>query len=109
MFNKMLASDIDTKESKTGRIDLSDAINVSQLDVILKYIYTTELEVDPKELVGVWVNVDKFQHFLLTVECERLVMKHLTIENAKDILGVATLLSSRAVIEHCKILLTPKV
>jgi hypothetical protein len=99
-FFTMLLGDVPTEEAKTKKVVIDDATE-SQMNSILKYIYSKEFDVDVKDVVGVWILANKFVLEDLQVECESMILKNLNKDNAKDIKKVAELLQSKRIMEQC--------
>jgi hypothetical protein len=99
-FFKILLGEAVTEERKTMRVAVDDASEQNIL-TILKYIYCKEFDVTEKDVASVWVLSNKFNLEDLQVECESLIMKHLTKDNAKDFKQVAEVLGSKRISEMC--------
>jgi hypothetical protein len=93
--------EIETEEKKTKTVQF-DLVDSTQMECVLKYLYTKEFKVDIKDIVPVWLMSDKLQISALQDECESTIMNNLTKETLEDIQKIAEGLNSKKVIDACK-------
>lgn len=104
-FHSILLGGVDNEEKSNMKIVVPEATEKQMLS-ILKYIYSREFEVDINDVIGVWTLSNKFLLEDLQVECESMITKNITIDNAEDIKKVAELVGSKRIIEICNDIIT---
>jgi hypothetical protein len=100
-FKNLLISDIKTKETESKTIEFT-LVNSTQMELILKFMYTKEFDVKLDDVISIWIMSDKLYLNDLQTECESLIEKNINNEIVGDLIKIAESINSKRIIESCK-------
>jgi len=99
-FDKLLTGSVETEEKKKGEINV-DENTEQQVETVLKYIYTRKLQdYKMEDIVSIWILSNKFLLEDLLLECESIILRNISKDNAADIKKIAEMFKTSEMSER---------